>query len=37
VAEAIADAALRVLGVDVDDALRAQGRALVERHLAEPG
>ena len=33
VAEAIADAALRVLGVDVDDALRAEGRALVEQHL----
>lgn len=36
VAEAIADAALRVLGVDVDDALRAEGRALVAQHLAEP-
>ncbi len=37
VAEAIADAALRVLGVDVDDALRAAGRALVEQHLPVPG
>ena len=36
VAEAIADAALRVLEVDVDDALRAEGRALVERHLPPP-
>ncbi len=36
VAEAIADAALRVLGVDVDNALRAAGRALVEQHLPTP-
>ncbi|MUL63590.1 hypothetical protein BOO86_03875 [Mycobacterium sp. CBMA 234] len=33
VAGAIADAALRVLGVDVDDALRAAGWTLVEQHL----
>ena len=36
VAADIADAALRVLGVDVDDALRADGRALVEQHLPVP-
>lgn len=33
VAAAIADAALRVLGVEVDDALRATGRGLVGRYL----
>lgn len=36
VAEAIADAALRVLGVDVVDALRTEGRALVQQHLLAP-
>ncbi|MDR3663082.1 MAG: helix-turn-helix domain containing protein [Mycobacterium sp.] len=36
VAAAIADAALQVLGVDVDDALRSQGQTLVERYLPVP-
>jgi hypothetical protein len=36
VAAAIADAALRVLEIEVDDALRAAGRALVEQHLSAP-